>query len=315
MKYIKRHIFIFATILAVSKTDPGNAFTPIEFKDCNDCPLMVTLPIGEFIMGAPQSITLAEGVPLKRGRREQPAHRVQIERAIAIGKYEVTRRQFREFVNETKYNKKGGCKYWTGEMFETAASKSWRNPGYQQDEDHPAVCISWNDTNAYLLWLSKKTKKPYRLPSEAEWEYAARSGMKTRRFWGDSPSKACRYANVFDWKGGALYNFKKMKPHKCSDGYIHTSPVGSFIANSFGLHDTLGNAWEWTEDCWHSTYQGAPSDGTAWVTNGNCKQRVVRGGSWISVARFVRSSNRSKIKTDIRIYRNGFRVAYTLPHQ
>ena len=105
-----------------------------------------------------------------------------------------------------------------------------------------------------------------------------------------------------------------MKPHNCNHGFSHTAPVGSFQANAFGLHDTAGNAWEWTEDCWHKSYKGAPDDGSAWIAGERCTQRVLRGGSWISLARFVRSGNRSKMNTNMRIYRNGFRVALSLKH-
>jgi len=291
---------------------PSFASEPKSFQDCADCPEMVTISAGAFYMGTPDSVTQKEGVKTKRAKRERPVYSVRIKQAFALGKYEVTRRQYAAFIKDTGYTAPGGCKYWTGDKFEIADDKGWQDPGYPQADDHPAVCISWNDATAYTKWLATKTGRAYRLPSEAEWEYAARAGSGTARFWGNDPAKACKFANVFDMSGAASGEFPTMTPHRCDDGYKQTSPVGSFAANAFGLHDTAGNAWEWNEDCWHKSYNGAPNDGRAWTADGRCSQRIVRGGSWISIARYVRSGNRSKINTDSRIYRNGFRVALTL---
>ncbi len=262
-------------------------------------------------MGSPHSVTQAENVPPKRAQRERPVHRVRIT-TFALAKHEVTRQQYAAFVMATGYRKAGGCKYWTGSKFEIATDKGWRNPGYPQQDNHPTVCISWDDAKAYVAWLANRTGKPYRLPSEAEWEYSARGHAGTPRFWGTDPAAACTYANVFDLQAAEAGAFPSMTPHNCNDGFAHTAPVGSFPANAFGLHDTAGNVWEWTEDCWHKSYDGAPEDGSTWVADGRCTQRVLRGGSWISLARFVRSGNRSKMNSDIRIYRNGFRVARDL---
>ena len=301
------------TAFAVLTVPTVQAAEPKAFRDCADCPEMVIVPAGASFIGSPQSVTQLEGVPAKRSNRERPVHRIRIAKAFGIGKFEVTRHQYGHFVSAAGYRKSGGCKYWTGDKFETADSKNWQDPGYTQGDQHPAVCISWDDAKAYTNWLASKTDKPYRLPSEAEWEYAARAGAGTPRFWGSAPKDACGFANVFDLTGARSGDFPTMAPHKCNDGYEQTAPVGSFQANGFGLHDTAGNAWEWTEDCWHQTLAGAPNDGSPWVADGRCTQRVLRGGSWISIARFVRSGNRSKINTDARVYRNGFRIALSLP--
>lgn len=308
------HPGIFTIIAAVSFAllSPISTSAEIQtFRDCDECPKMVVVPAGAYFMGTPQSVTQREGVPKKRAARELPVHPVRLTAAFGIGQFEVTRRQYAVFVHETKRSG-GSCKYWTGDKFATDAAKDWHDPGYPQEDDHPAVCISWDDAKAYVSWLAARTGRPYRLPSEAEWEYAARAGTGTPRFWGSDAEQACRFANVFDRDGSMPGEFPQMAPHECYDGYVRTSPVGSFQPNAFGLHDTAGNAWEWTEDCWHKTYDGAPSDGAAWIKDGRCSQRVLRGGSWISIARFVRSGNRSKIDKDARIYRNGFRVALTL---
>ena len=301
------------TALAVITVPTVQATEPKTFRDCTECPEMVVVPSGEAFIGSPTSVTQREGVPAKRAQRERPVHPVRIANTFAIGKFEVTRHQYSLFVSATGYQGSGGCKYWTGDKFETADSKNWQDPGYEQGDRHPAVCISWDDAKTYTKWLGKKVGKPYRLPSEAEWEYAARAGTETPRFWGSAPNDACSFANVFDLVGARAGTFSTMDPHQCDDGYEKTAPVGSFQANGFGLYDTAGNAWEWTEDYWHKTFIGAPKDGNPWIAGGRCRQRVLRGGSWISIARFVRSGNRSKVNTDARIYRNGFRVALSLP--
>ena len=171
------------------------------------------------------------------------------------------------------------------------------------------VCVSWDDAKAYVRWLSGKTRHEYRLLSEAEWEYVARAGTTTARYWGESKSGQCRYAN------GADRQAKRRKPTRttvyCDDVYYQTSPVGTYEANGFGLHDVLGNVWEWTEDCWNESYEGAPSDGSAWES-GNCDRRVLRGGSWNSKPRILRSANRNWVATGSRNDSDGFRVARTL---
>lgn len=311
MRLFLLSFFLMVAVAAVSQ--PARADRPQIFKDCPDCPEMTIIPAGSFHMGTPYSVTQAEGVPAKRAKRERPVHAVSVEQAFALGTFEITRRQYGLFVKATGHAGSGGCKYWTGDKFEIAATKGWRDPGYQQTDRHPVVCVSWDDANAYIAWLSDKTGKAYRLPSEAEWEYAARAGTGTARFWGHDPAAACRYANVFDRDGAKSGEFPTMAPHPCHDGYEQTAPVGHFKPNAFGLFDTAGNVWEWTADCWHKTYQDAPRDNRPWIEGGRCTQRVLRGGSWISIARFVRSGNRSKINTDARIYRNGFRVALSLP--
>src|SRR5581483_9196124 len=170
-------------------------------------------------------------------------------------------------------------------------SKSWRDPGFPQTDQHPVVCVDFDDAKAYAQWLSRKTDKMYRLASEAEREYATRARTATRFFWGDDPAygEMCRYANGWD------QSVKKLNPQRetapCNDGHIYTAPVGSFEANRFGLHDVSGNVWEWTEDTWNETYSGAPRDGRA-STGGDIFRRVLRGGSWGSNPESLRSAAR-----------------------
>jgi formylglycine-generating enzyme required for sulfatase activity len=278
-----------------------------QFQDCDLCPVMVVVPAGGFEMGSPSS---------ERGREksEGPQHRIAIEKPFAIGKYEVTRGEFAAFVRETGFPAHQICVYWFAIDKESVkgGAQDWLHPGYRQTDRDPVVCVSWEDARAYGTWISRKTGKTYRLPSEAEWEHAARAGTTSARFWGDNPDEACEYANAHDQFGKLLNEEFPWARHNCNDGYAQTAPVGSFRPNGFGLHDMLGNVWEWVGDCWHETYGGAPMDGSAWESDGTCVRRVFRGGSWINLPWVVRSANRKKLKADVRSYGGGFRLARTL---
>ena len=235
------------------------------FRDCDACPEMVVLPAGSFLMGSPES---EEG----RDDNEGPQHRVTIGEAFATGVYEVTFEEWDACVAD------GGC-------------GGYRPKDYGRGRGRrPVSHVSWGDAQAYVEWLSVKTGEEYRLLSEAEWEYAARAGTRTRYSFGDEITP--RDANY-------LGNISK------------TQPVGSYRANGYGLHDMHGNAWEWGQDCWNGSYAGAPNNGEAWET-GDCSRRVLRGGSWIYISRYLRSANREGIRTGDRIYGDGFRVARTL---
>mgnify|MGYP001225663301 CR=1 FL=1 len=292
-----------------SAVKPGTVF-----KDCSECPEMVAIPAGSFEMGSPAS---EEG----RFDDEGPVHGVRIGQAFALGKTEVTVADFRAFVRSTAYRsdaeknagEKPGCYAWdtSDGKWDWRSGRYWDDPGFSQSDKHPVVCVSWNDARAYVAWLKQKTGQEYRLPSEAEWEYAARGGTRTARYWGDNPNDACRYANVADKTAGPN-GHKWTTKHDCSDGYFFTAPVGSFEANKFKLHDMIGNAWEWVEDCWHNSYTGAPSDGRAW-TESTCVGRVLRGGSFFNSPQFARAAFRYRSPSDRDYYGIGFRLARTLP--
>ena len=281
-----------------------------SFADCEECPEMIVVPAGSFTMGSPET---------EPGRNswEGPQHVVTFARPFALGRFEVTVDQFAAFTKETGYQADGPC--WTLEngKVDSRAGRSWRDPGFKVDGTFPAVCLSWSDANAYVGWLAKKTGKPYRLPSEAEWEYAARSrttpGSGPRFGFGDEALAICANGNGFDQTG------KKIIPGTltwealpCFDSYAYAAPVGKFTPNRFGLHDMLGNAKEWTADCYHEVvgYRGAPIDGSAWTT-GECRQHVQRGGSWLSYARLLRVAFRYKTP-DERTGDVGLRVARAL---
>ena len=281
------------------------------FKDCDVCPEMVVIPAGAFDMGstaAERRWALDQGVDAERYALEGPSHRVEIPTPLAVGRFEVTREQFAAFAYGTGFDA-GPCSVNAGPGPESG--KDWRNPGFAQTGRHPVTCVNWGDAQAYLSWLSRKTGQTYRLPSESEWEYAARGGTRTMRYWGDdwSNSDACGFANVADMTAQQEYDLQWF--YACDDGEAETSPVGSYPANAFGVHDALGNVWEWTEDCWNASYTGAPADGSAW-TSGDCGSRVARGGSWDVIPGFVRSASRAGGQPGNRDYNNGFRVVRTL---
>ena len=233
-----------------------------RFRDCAQCPELVAVPAGSFMMGSNEF------------GDEGPVHRVTIVEAFAVGVYETT------FAEWDACRRAGGCAHHP-------------NDGGWGRETRPVVNVSWEDAQQYVRWLSRKTGERYRLPSESEWEYAARAGTTTRYWWGDS-------------RGGGRANCRGCWRGWDDDG---TTPVGSFIANAFGLHDVHGNVWEWVEDCWHGSYAKAPGDGSAWTRGGECGRRVLRGGSWSYSLRGVRAAVRLGVSSGIRNDDVGFRVA------
>ena len=244
------------------------------FRDCDACPEMVVIPAGSFVMGSPAS-------EAERFADEGPQREVTIPRAFSIGKYEVTFDEWDACLRD------GGCGIG-------AADLGWGRGR------RPVINVSWNNAKQYAAWLARKTGKNYRLLSEAEWEYAARAGTTTPFHTGATidPTQANYFSKV-SYAGS---------PTAADQG--KTVPVGSYAPNAFGLYDMHGNVWEWTEDCWHGSFSGAPSDGGAWIA-GSCGERVLRGGSWFDVPRIVRSARRSRSDAGNRFGYSGFRVALT----
>ena len=248
------------------------------FRDCASCPEMVVVPAGSFEMGSPSG---------EKGRisTEGPVHRVTIQEPLAVGRYEVTFDEWDVCVRN------GGCGGYRPH------DRGWGRGS------RPVIRVSWNDANSYVRWLSRETGEAYRLLSESEWEYAARAGTRTPFHTGPtiSPDQANHNGSHSYGSGGrGLYRQRTM-------------PAGSFSPNGFGLHDAHGNVREWVADCWHSNYAGAPSDGSAWMTGGDCHQRVVRGGSWWNTPDLLRSAHRGKYNVKIQSSDFfGFRVARTL---
>jgi formylglycine-generating enzyme required for sulfatase activity/class 3 adenylate cyclase len=279
-----------------------------KFRDCPQCPEMVVIPSGSFTMGASQGEVDRYAFP--SGMRLQ-LHPVRIARQFALGEYLLTRKQYATFVEETGHGG-SGCFAVPPDSpsLKFDVARSWRDPGFAQADDHPVVCVSWYDAIAYVSWLSEKTGQNYRLPTEAEWEYAGRAGSVTGRYFGDAP--ICEFANVRDRSKRLIYSAGQFF-NECDGGFSNTSPVASFPPNGFGLYDMIGNVWEWVEDCWKFSYTDAPSDGTAREEQ-PCKARVRRGASWNSTERYLYSVvTRSTNDPESRWETNGFRIARDYP--
>jgi len=263
LKPMKKFLLVLA---AFSTTYPVSAVcdTP-GFRDCADCPDMVRIPAGRFTMGsAAVSLTLEDGTRQSVAEFEElPAHEVSVP-AFSLGRFEVTQQEWLAIMST--------------------------NPSAHQGAGLPVESISWNDAQEFLSKLSAKTGKQYRLPTEAEWEYAARAASTTPTYLGQDAAALDQVA----WHAGN------------AAGKSHL--VGQKKPNNFGLYDMLGNVWERTEDCWHFDYDGAPDDGSAWTT-GQCDRRVVRGGSWINLPQFLRPAYRFRYAPDSRYEFVGLRVA------
>lgn len=290
------------------------------FQDCADCPKLVVIPPGSYRMGAsPAEMNWAveQGRSRERTFREGPAHRVEIDKPFAVGIYEVSRAEFLQFTSDTglTVNEDESCN--TIELADGAyvredrENRSWNNIGVPTPDDHPVSCVTWYEATDFAAWLSSKTGESYRLLSEAEWEYAARAGSETYWFWGDesATSEICEYANTADATPHPNGNYWPKKVIDCSDGYALTSPVGSFKPNAFGVYDMLGNVWEWTDDCGNENYEGAPTDGSAWLNEEACERRVLRGGALHEDPVHVRSALRGIYKREGRTSTDGFRIA------
>jgi len=276
-------------------------------QDCPHCPQLVAVPSGRFVMGAAPGEEEAEQLLDSFRRRSEPQRPVAVGPFLA-GRYEVTRAQYGAFENASGHRARG-CFRWTGADFEIDPQTDWRTPGYPQDDNHPVTCVSWQDAQRYVEWLSATTGKRYRLLSEAEWEYAARSGTRTARHWGDRADIVCGHANGADRSTRSrVADAVNWSGADCDDGHPYTAPVGQFEPNAFGLYDMLGNVGEWTEDCWRDDYRDAPSDSRA-RTEGDCSMRAVRGGSWDDSPVALRAAYRVGSPVVVRLYSRGFRVA------
>ncbi len=246
---------------------PGTLFRDI---DAPWCPELVVIPPGEFLMGsneAERQWAVSQGAKPEWLEPEQPQHRVRIAYPLAVGRYPITFEEYGRFCEQTRRQLPGDEEWGRGRR--------------------PVINVSWDDAKAYVEWLAAETGQPYRLLTEAEWEYACRAGTTTRYWWGDDVSK-----DKANYEGG------------------RTSEIGSYPASPFGLYDMQGNVWEWVEDRWHGNYEGAPADGAAWL-EGNDSGRVVRGGSWIVAPWNLRAAYRGGFGTDVRYPYIGFRVART----
>jgi formylglycine-generating enzyme required for sulfatase activity len=311
------------TISSFAQTKKTSSYKPGQtFKDCPDCCEMVVIPAGSFMMGAPENDSA-------RYPEEGPQHKVDIKQ-FAVGKFDITKKEWAAFVKATNRKTPGGCAWAmmpgdTSKPWELNPSANWNHIGFTQDSSHPVVCMSWNDAQDYVRWLSKKTGFTYRLLSEAEWEYADRAGTTTTYPWGNKASH--EYANYgvdTAWGIGLVYGHDK---------WMYTSPVGSFPPNQFGLYDMNGNVLQWVDDYFSPSYTGLPTDGSAYKKNvqltitgdlaamngtSSDSYRICRGGGFGDPPRMIRAAFRNwgpgpgATLTTYRGGGSGFRVARTL---
>jgi len=291
---------------------PGQVIRDRFLDVAGNAPAIVVVPTGAFVMGSAADETGHQD-------SEEPQRRVRIDTGFAIGQTEVSVGQFREFVAAAKYISDAE-KAGSGTVYEEGSGRisdrrgmDWRNDyrGERAGDNLPVINVSWNDAQAYLGWLSARTGKSYRLPTEAEFEYALRAGSATRFAWGDGdPDKVVGNFTGEGDRSPSKRSWTSAFP-RYSDGYWGPAPVRSFPANHFGLFDMEGNVSEWVDDCWHDNYTRAPRDSSAWINPG-CERHVVRGGSWGSDPDQVRSAFRIAARSDTRSARVGFRIARAL---
>lgn len=297
LRFFLRSVCAVVVIVAAAIADPADR----SFKECPNCPDMIGIPAGRFVMGSPAR---------EPGRFEaEGPQRIVSVKAFALAKFNVTSEEYLTFLRTTGYEP---------EPCNRILNMRWRVPNKgvafppfdEEPSLWPASCVSWKDAHAYVAWLNQKVREarpalagrpgPYRLPSEAEWEYAARAGTTTARWWGDAIGVGNANCNGC----GSKYDFHAL------------ANIDSFTPNPFGLYGMLGNVWEWTEDCWHKAYLGAPADARPWTEKG-CTRHVLRGGSWDNVPVFVRSAARVGAEDNGAEYdysaMAGFRVARDLP--
>jgi formylglycine-generating enzyme required for sulfatase activity len=288
-----------------TKSERANAGSTINsFTDCETCPEIVRILPQNGVLGSPAGESGRES--------DEPAqHDVKVQQAFALGRYEVTRAQFARFVKATGHQSDDGCFVLSAGRWTKSHARTWRDPGFSQSDDDPVVCVSAKDAEDYAAWLSGLTGKKYRLPNEREWEIAARAGSRQARYWGDDPRDACRHGNGADESGRTRH--ADWTSAGCDDGFAFTAPVGQFRPNALGLSDMLGNAAEWTSDCWRG-YSGQSAGAIDMAASGarDCSRRVVRGGAFNSSPRYLRSASRLKSSMHARIFNLGFRVAREL---
>lgn len=310
LEEIKTEAFAESAVTDTTDND-ATVFKEITDKlsDGTAGPTLVIIPKGSNTIGSDID---------EEGHRadEEPKRLITLKNSIAIGKTEVTIADFRKFTEATGYltaaeqDKTHGCRTFQ-QGWDWRPGISWRNPGYSQQEDHPVVCVSWQDAMAYVKWLSEETGKSYQLPSEAVWEYATRAGTTSTRFWGDE--RACDYSNVSDFSRASEHNLNISTNNifSCEDGNAYSASVASFKPNQFGLHDTIGNVWEWTVDCWNENYSNINEDGSPRL-DGNCDNRIYRGGSWGNLPVLVRAAKRLTDPVHYRYYNLGFRISRSI---
>ena len=295
---------------ASSADDRATPAAGSVFRDCPECPELVVIPAGTFLMGTAPQYQIPTEVPAELSPVE-----ISIPQAFALGRYEVTRGEYSVFARDTGRDKTlVRCRTWVEQrqgFRDLEITWDGANVPAEPTPRHPAVCIDWHDAAAYAEWLSVRTGQTYRLPSEAEWEYAAKAGSRTLRPWGNDPNRGCRDVNANDRRTAARYPLG-WSGVDCDDGFADVAPVGSLRPNAFGVYDMLGNVWEWAEDCSTLDYVGRPRDARPWVWDGGCKRRIQRGGGWSTGPERSRPGFHGDGSADDRADFAGFRVVREL---
>jgi formylglycine-generating enzyme required for sulfatase activity len=307
-----RRVFPLALLLLAATGATAQQSPVSEPRDCPVCPDLALVPPGQFQMGS-----MPDAPELEPGRGESPAVRMSFARPFMISTREITHGEFRRFVAATGAQPAPGCRVWSGGQWIENPDRGWIDPGFAAAprDDEPVVCVSWEDARAYAEWLSAESGKRYRLPSEAEWEYVARGGTSFPRYWGENDSRedhvlsrACDFANVYD--ASAVDALRLPWPNaRCNDRATALAPTAQYKPNAFGVHDIIGNAREWVMDCYTASYAGRPVDARAWIWQGGCERKGVRGGSFVSRPRDARAPARGAELTGHRQSDLGFRVA------
>jgi formylglycine-generating enzyme required for sulfatase activity len=304
-----------AFAVAVNRSEKGSLLPALRAKPPEPSVLTSSIgarlrliPAGEFMMGSPDTDKTAYG-------DEQPQHRVRITRPFYLGITEVTRGEFRRFVDDSGYRTEAekdprlGGWGWDAETksFDQSSAYTWRNPGFEQTDEHPVVNVSWNDAEAFCRWLSRKEGRTYRLPTEAEWEYACRAGTNTRYQCGDDPEGLVDVGNLAD--GTARASVRGWTTIRAKDGVVFTAPVGRYKPNEWGLCDMHGNVWEWCSD-WYAGdyYERSPADDPPGPAGTKGSDRICRGGAYCYGPRTARSAHRYKLPPYNRLYALGFRL-------
>jgi len=267
---------------------------------------MVVVRGGNFLMGSNAT---------DPGHQEDESPQIEVNiPTFAISQFEITLAEFEEFIEATGYVDETICLSMSDiGGWEHDPDKSWQAPGFEQNKNHPVVCVSWHTANAYVEWLNEQTSSgSYRLLTEGEWEYTARAGSSSVYWWGDDENEFCKFTNGVDQSAQLQFpNWERAA--ECDDEYVFTAPVGSYESpNAYGVEDMVGNVWEWVSDCYAASYLDKPRDGTAYSAE-RCDRRVLRGGAWGDHGAFyLRSAYRGAWNPEQSFTNLGLRVAKTL---
>lgn len=310
-KQLQRLLFVAA--LAASGTAIAQDNETI--RDCETCPELVVLSPGTFYLGAEQDEGRRWKMLDRMSSNEGPRISITVSTSFAIGRTEVTRGQFARFVSETGHKVKSGCFHLTSSGWSVQPKLNWEDPGFEVTDEHPIACVQRPAILAYIDWLSETTGQSYRLPSESEFEYAARGGATSETqatFWGEDWTQACRYQN------GADLTFVPNVPDipygqyaNCDDGYVFTAPVATYEPNAWGLYDMAGNVSEWTSDCYQESHADLPRDGAP-LSKKRCRAWVAKGGSWAGFPGLLRPATRLRLREATTGTGFGFRVARSI---